>query len=202
MAAWPAGSSRGWVLRLIIAGSNPIFDNIKTLLSDEGYKVLGEALDGFDAIKLCKQHKPDVIIIEKNLELLDGISVAKILQNEDLDVSVVFFAEKMDKDTIEKLKKVGVKGIITNPIIKENLLATIELSSYIGSSFREIIKEKELISKKFEDRKVIDKAKGILMINESLTEDESYSRIRKYSMEKRVTMREIAEFIIVSNDFK
>ena len=189
-------------MRLIIAGSNPIFDNIKTLLSDEGYKVLGEALDGFDAIKLCKQHKPDVIIIEKNLELLDGISVAKILQNEDLDVSVLFFAEKMDKDTIEKLKKVGVKGIITNPIIKKNLLATIELSSYIGSSFREIIKEKELISKKFEDRKVIDKAKGILMINESLTEDESYSRIRKYSMEKRVTMREIAEFIIVSNDFK
>ena len=114
----------------------------------------------------------------------------------------MFFAEKMDKDTIEKLKKVGVKGIITNPIIKKNLLATIELSSYIGSSFREIIKEKELISKKFEDRKVIDKAKGILMINESLTEDESYSRIRKYSMEKRVTMREIAEFIIVSNDFK
>lgn len=76
-------------MRLIIAGSNPIFDNIKTLLSDEGYKVLGKALDGFDAIKLCKQHKPDVIIIEKNLELLDGISVAKILQNEDLDKMII-----------------------------------------------------------------------------------------------------------------
>lgn len=190
-------------MRIIVA-SNEVErrDEIKKILNEVGYKVVAEALDGFDAIKVCRQHNPDVILMETNLPLLDGISAAQIINNEDISGSIVFLVSKINKDTINKIKIVGARGCVSNPINKDLLISTLEIAAYTGKEYRKIKKEKESIEQRFEDRKAIDKAKGILMVNENLTEDEAYARIRKYSMEKRVTMREISEFIIVSYKFK
>lgn len=190
-------------MRIIVA-SNEVDrrDEIKKILNEVGYKVVAEALDGFDAIKVCRQHNPDVILMETNLPLLDGISAAQIINNEDISGSIVFLVSKINKDTINKIKIVGARGCVSNPINKDLLISTLEIAAYTGKEYRKIKKEKESIEQRFEDRKAIDKAKGILMVNENLTEDEAYARIRKYSMEKRVTMREISEFIIVSYKFK
>lgn len=190
-------------MRIIVA-SNEVNrrDEVKKILNEVGYKVVAEALDGFDAIKVCRQHNPDVILMETNLPLLDGISAAQIINNEDISGSIVFLVSKINKDTINKIKIVGARGCVSNPINKDLLISTLEIAAYTGKEYRKIKKEKESIEQRFEDRKAIDKAKGILMVNENLTEDEAYARIRKYSMEKRVTMREISEFIIVSYKFK
>lgn len=177
-------------------------DEIKKILNEVGYKVVAEAFDGFDAIKVCRQHNPDVILMETNLSLLDGISAAQIINNEDISGSIVFILSTINKDIINKIKTVGARGCVTNPINKELFISTLEIASYTGKEYRKIKKEKEAIEQRFEDRKAIDKAKGILMVNENLTEDEAYAKIRKYSMEKRVTMREISEFIIISYKFK
>ncbi len=193
----------GIALRVVISGSDPSTKEvIKKELQQEGYKVVADACDGFDTIKLCRQHNPDVILLEVNMPLLDGISAAQIIRDEDIAGSVVFIISKFDKTIINKIKSVEGRGCIFTPINKDYLISTIEISAYTGSQIREVKKEKQAIEQKFEDRKAIDKAKGILMVNDKLTEEEAYSRIRKYSMEKRVTMREIAEFIIISNKFK
>ena len=190
-------------MRVIIASNEAnTREEIRRILEAEGYKVVAEACDGFDAIKVCRQHNPDVILIEPNMPLLDGIGAAQIISKEDISGSIVFLVSKINKEIINKVKIVGARGCIIKPVKKESLISTIEIAVYTGNEYRKIKKEKEIIEQKFEDRKAIDKAKGILMVNDNLTEDEAYSRIRKYSMEKSVTMREIAEFIIISYKFK
>lgn len=190
-------------MRVIIADyKESSIKEIEKILNEAGYKVVAKVLDGFDAIKVCRQHNPDVILINTNLSLLDGIGAAQIINDEDISGSIVFLTSKINKDIINKIKIVGARGCVTNPINKELLISTLEIAVYTGKEYRKIKKEKEAINQRFEDRKAIDKAKGILMVNENLTEDEAYARIRKYSMEKRVTMREISEFIIVSYKFK
>lgn len=187
-------------MRVIIAGNKTDdTENIKKYLKEEGYNIVAEVSDGFDAIKVCRQHNPDVILMELEIPLLDGICVSKIINNEDIAGAVVFLLKDYNRYIIEKIKMVGARGCIFNPIDKSYIISTLEFARYTGKIYREIKKEKDNIEKKFEDRKVIDKAKGILMLNERLTEDEAYSKIRKYSMEKRVSMREIAEFIVISN---
>lgn len=188
-------------MKLVIAGVD-LIDDIKEAINSSGYKILAHTNDGFDAISLCREHRPDVFLTTINLNFIDGVSVSKIIKNDNIKTSIVFILDKINKDIINNLKLVGAKGFLTYPFKQEDLIATIELSNYIEEEFIKLKKEKELIEKKFEDRKIIDKAKGILMLNENLNEDDAYSKIRKYSMEKRVTMREIAEFIIISNEFK
>ena len=178
-------------MKLVIAGVN-LTDEIKDSFKSSGYKVLSYTDDGFDAINLCREHNPDIFLTTINLSFIDGISVSKIIKNENIKTSVVFILDNINKDLINNLKLVGAKGFLTYPLKKDDLIATIELSNHIEEEFIKLKKEKELI----------DKAKGILMINENLSEDDAYSKIRKYSMEKRVTMREIAEFITISNEFK
>lgn len=190
-------------MRVIIASNEASTrEEIKRVLQEASYKVVAEASDGFDAIKLCRQHNPDVILMEANMPLLDGISAAQIINKEDISGAIVFLVSKINKEIIHKIKIVGSRGCVMKPFEKDSLVSTIEIAIYTGNEYRKIKKEKEAIEQKFEDRKAIDKAKGILMVNENLTEEEAYSRIRKYSMEKRVTMREISEFIIVSYKFK
>ena len=190
-------------MRVIIASNEASTrEDVKRVLEEASYKVVAEASDGFDAIKLCRQHNPDVIFMENNMPLLDGISAAQIINKEDISGAIVFLVSKINKEIINKIKIVGARGCIIKPFEKDILISTIEIAMYTGNEYRKIKKEKEIIEQKFEDRKAIDKAKGILMVNENLTEEEAYSRIRKYSMEKRVTMREISEFIIVSYKFK
>ncbi|MGL6104556.1 ANTAR domain-containing response regulator [Romboutsia sp.] len=188
---------------MVITGNEAsIREEIRRTIEGVGYKVVAEAYDGFDAIKVCRQHNPDIVLMEIEMPLLDGISAAQIISKEDIAGAIVFLVQKVNKDIINKIKIVGARGCVFKPIEKEHLISTIEIAIYTGNEFRKIKKEKEAIEQKFEDRKAIDKAKGILMVNENLTEDEAYSKIRKYSMEKRVTMREISEFIIVSYKFK
>lgn len=190
-------------MRVIIASNEASTrEDVKKVLEEASYKVVAEASDGFDAIKLCRQHNPDVILMENNMPLLDGISAAQIINKEDISGAIVFLVSNINKEIINKIKIVGTRGCILKPFEKDSLIGTIEIAIYTGNEYRKIKKEKETIEQKFEDRKAIDKAKGILMVNENLTEEEAYSRIRKYSMEKRVTMREISEFIIVSYKFK
>lgn len=189
-------------MRVIIADSDiATRENTKQILEVKGYKVVAEASDGFDAIKLCRQHKPDVILIDIIMPLLDGISVAQVINNEDIAGAIVFLTSNYSKDIINKVKKVGTRGYILKPLDEKYVIPTIEIAVHTGNELKNLKKENQTLEQKFEDRKIIDKAKGILMKKENISEDEAYAKIRKYSMEKRVSMREIAEFLNISNKF-
>lgn len=187
--------------RIVIADDEPITRmDIREMLEEEGYNVVAEASDGFDVIELARKHLPDLIIMDIKMPLLDGLNAAKIIAKEELAGGVVLLSAYSDKSFIEKAKEVGVVGYLVKPLDNKSLIATIEISLSKCKELKEIKKNVKVLEKKLEARKVVEKAKGILMKQRSISEDEAYTYIRNLSMKKRVNMEEIARIIIISEE--
>lgn len=187
--------------RIVIADDEPITRmDIREMLEEEGYNVVAEASDGFDVIELARKHLPDLIIMDIKMPLLDGLNAAKIIAKEELAGGVVLLSAYSDKSFIEKAKEVGVVGYLVKPLDNKSLIATIEVSLSKCKELKEIKKNVKVLEKKLEARKVVEKAKGILMKQRSISEDEAYTYIRNLSMKKRVNMEEIARIIIISEE--
>lgn len=188
------------VKKIVIAEDEPIIImDISEILTEEGYNVVAGVSDGFDAIEACRQHKPDLVLLDIKMPLLNGIKAAKEIKEKGLAESIVFLTAYSNKEFIEQAKKVGVMGYLVKPVNKASLLPVVELAIAQGEEFfhiKENIKELKL---KLEKRKMISRAKGILMDQENISEEEAYNRIRKLSMDKRCSMQEIAQIIILNN---
>ncbi|MFW6271305.1 MAG: ANTAR domain-containing response regulator [Bacillota bacterium] len=187
--------------KIVIADDEPItIMDISEILVEEGYNVVAEVSDGFDAIEACRQHKPDLILLDIKMPLLNGIKAAKVIKEENLAEAIVFLTAYSNKEFIKQAKEVGVMGYLVKPVDSANLLPAVELAISQGEELlliKENIKELKL---KLEKRKIIARAKGILMNSEKISEEEAYNKIRKLSMDKRCSMKEIAHIIILNNN--
>ncbi|MDN5341180.1 response regulator [Oceanotoga sp. DSM 15011] len=185
--------------KIVIADDEPITrQDLREILEIAGYNVVADASDGFDAVELCRKFKPDLVLMDIKMPLLDGLNASKIITSEGLAGGVILLTAYSDEDFIAKAKKSGVIGYLVKPIDERSLIPSIEISL---SKCVEINRMKEDIkkaNKKLEDRKIIEKAKGILMEKENLSEKTAFERIRTLSMNKRCSMKDIAEAIVIS----
>lgn len=187
--------------RIIIADDEPISRmDLREILEDAGYSVVGEASDGFDAVELCRKERPDLIIMDIKMPLLDGLSASKMIQKEELAGSVILLTAYSGKEFIEKATNVGVIGYLIKPIDEKSLLPAVEVALAKGIEFNKIRDDLRKANDKLESRKKVEKAKGILMSKHNLSEDDAYNKIRTLSMNKRCSMKEIAEIIILSEE--
>ncbi len=184
---------------IVIADDEPITRmDIKELLEEEGYNVVGEVSDGFDVIEICRKNKPDLVLMDIKMPILDGIKASRVIFNENTAKSIMLLTAYSGIEFIEQAKEVGVMGYVVKPISKPSLIPAIEVAIAKGREFEEMKKEIILIKSKLEARKIIEKAKGILMENEKISEDRAYKKIKKLSMDKRFPMEDIASAIIMS----
>lgn len=184
--------------RIVIADDEPITRmDIREILEDAGYDVVGDVSDGFDAIEICRKLKPDLVLMDIKMPLLDGISAAKVINKEELVDSIILLTAYSDKNFIDKAKDVGVIGYLVKPVNEKSLLPAVEIALNKGREIKKIKKEIKNVNDKLNARKIIEKAKGILMEKHKLTEQEAYDKIRTLSMNKRTSMREIAEAILL-----
>jgi response regulator NasT len=185
--------------RIVIAEDQPITRmDILEILTEAGYDVVGTASDGLDAIKICRSLKPDLVLMDIKMPLLDGLKASKILLEEEIVQCIVLLTAYSTKEFINEAKDIGVMGYVVKPINKKNLLPPIEIAL---SKYEEIKQMKKNIlefEEKLEARKLIEKAKGILMNKGDITEEDAYNMIRKLSMDKRVPMKEVAKAIILN----
>ena len=187
--------------KIVIADDEPItIMDISEMLEEEGYNVVAKASDGFDAIEACRQHSPDLILLDIKMPLLNGVKAAKKIKEENLAESIVFLTAYSNKDFINQAREVGVMGYLVKPIDKENLLPAVEVAIAQGEELNEIRENVENLKNKIEKRKLVSRAKGILMDKKNLDEKEAYNKIRKLSMDKRCSMKKIANMIILNND--
>lgn len=187
--------------KVVIADDEPITRmDLREMLEGLGYEVVGEASDGFDAVELCRKHSPDLVLLDIKMPLLDGLNASKIIQDENLADCIVLLTAYSGSDFIEKAKKVGAMGYIVKPVDEKSLLPTLEVAISKGKDFKRIKSEMEKTTQKLEERKIIEKAKGILMEEKKISEQAAYDTIRKLSMDKRCSMKSIAEAIILSNN--
>lgn len=187
--------------KILLVDDEPLLRmDIKDILEDYGYEIIGEACDGFEAIEMCKKHNPDLVIMDIDMPLLDGIKAGKIISKENLAGGVLLLTSFEDMEYIEKAKKIGAFGYLVKSVSEKLLIPTIEMCLNKVNEFEQMKQDLEKISSELNERKLVERAKGILIREFKITENEAYTRIRKLSMDKRTSMMEIAKMIIIGYD--
>lgn len=191
----------GTPIRVVIADDEPITKmDLNELLSEAGYKVVGEASDGFDAVELCRQKHPDLVLMDIKMPLLDGLSAAKIIHSEQLAETVMMMTAYSEREFVEQAKECGVGGYLVKPIDEKSLIPNIEVAVNRSREIGKLRKDIEKVNGRLESRAVIEKAKGLLMEQEQFTEQEAYDYIRRLSQTKHLSMKRVAEIILTRSD--
>jgi len=184
---------------LVIDDHEPSRKNLVGVLAENGFQIVGAATSGAAGLQLASASAPDVILMAVGLPDLDGIRAArKIMQANPLPIVLV--TSHYDAATIERAKRAGVMGYLIKPLREGELLPAIELAISHFQEFVALQKENENLKKTLEARKIIERAKGILMKRQRLSEPEAFSLIQRKSMDMRKPMVEIAEAIILSQE--
>ncbi|MDE3090209.1 MAG: response regulator [Chloroflexota bacterium] len=188
--------------RVIIADDESVIRaDLREMLTNLGYLVVGEVGDGQSAVNVARELKPDVVIMDIKMPDLDGIEAAKILTQEKV-APVLLLTAYSQRDLIDRAKEAGVVGYLVKPFREQEIVPAIEIALERFKEFREMEKEVGNLRETLETRKVVDRAKGILMDTQGLSEAESFRKIQKMSMNTRKPMKEIAEAIILAHETK
>lgn len=186
-------------LRIVIADDEPIIRmDLRRTLENMGHVVTGEAGDGKQAVDTTRELKPDVAILDINMPVMDGIDAAKIISTEGI-APVLLLTAYFEKDLVERARDAGVFAYLVKPYKEADLMPAIEIAIARFEEFLELEKEAAELEDKLETRKAVDRAKGILMDQYGLKEQDAFRRIQVQSMNTRKSMREIAEAIILAN---
>ena len=187
-------------LRIVVSDNESIIRmDLRELLEEAGHHVVGEAANGVKAVELTRKYRPDLVIMDIKMPEMDGIAAAKIIANEKI-APVLLLTAFSQKEIVEKAKDSGVLAYLVKPVKEVNLFPAMEIAISRFREFAELERELEDVKNSLETRKLLDRAKGILMATHQLGESEAYRRIQQYSMAKRKSIREVAEAIIDAAD--
>jgi response regulator NasT len=170
---------------------------LKRALVGLGIEVIAEGASGADAIRLARDVKPDVLLLAVGLPDMDGpTAAAQILEAHPLPI--IMLSSHLGLELIQRAKEVGVMAYLGTPLREADLLPTVELAVSRFEEFTALRKENADLKRTLEDRKVIERAKGVLMEREKMSEQQAFARIQKASMNTRRPMVEIAQAILVA----
>ncbi|MCE5323208.1 response regulator [bacterium] len=187
-------------IRVVIADDESIIRmDLKTLLEELGHVVVGEAADGQKALELTRSLKPDVVIMDIKMPVMDGLDAAKIIADEKI-APVVLLTAYSQKDLIERAKEAGVFAYLVKPFQESDVLPAVEIAISRYLEQQDLETTLGDLETKLETRKIVDRAKGILMDKYKLSEAEAFRRIQQQSMNQRRSMKEIAEALIIAHD--
>jgi response regulator NasT len=188
--------------RVIIAEDEALVRlDLKESLENLGYLVVGEASDGVSTVNMARELRPDVVVMDIKMPQMDGIEAARILTQEKI-APVLLITAYGQKDLIERAKAAGVVGYLVKPWKEMDLAPAIEVALARFEEFRTLETEVRDLQTALETRKLVDRAKGILMDTQGLTEAAAFRKIQKMSMNTRKSMKEIAEAIILAQQLK
>ncbi|BDI31722.1 MAG: response regulator [Capsulimonas sp.] len=187
-------------LRIVIADDEPIIRlDLRKTLENMGHQVVGEAGDGAKAVEIARELKPDIIILDIKMPEMDGIDAAKLITTEGV-APVLLLTAYSQKDLVDRAKDAGVFAYLVKPFKEADLLPAMEIAISRYEEFVELENEVTDLENKLDTRKSVDRAKGILMDQYGLKEQEAFRRIQVQSMNTRKSMREIAEAIIIAHN--
>lgn len=186
--------------RILIADDESIIlMDLREMLTNLGYLVVGEANDGQSAVNMARELRPDLVVMDIKMPDMDGIEAATVLTAEKI-APVLLLTAYSQQDLIERAKDAGVVGYLVKPFRESNLAPAIEVTLSRFEEFRTVRKEVDDLKEALDTRKLVDRAKGILMDSQRLTEGEAFRRIQKMSMNTRRPMKNIAEAIILTHE--
>nr|WP_202429442.1 response regulator [Streptomyces sp. SID4926] len=182
--------------RVVIAEDEALIRlDLKEMLEEEGYTVVGEAGDGQQAVELAREHKPDLVILDVKMPVLDGISAAEKIAEESI-APVLMLTAFSQRDLVERARDAGAMAYLVKPFSKSDVVPAIEMAVSRFTELRALEKEVEDLSQRLETRKLVDRAKSVLQTEYGLTEPAAFRWVQKTSMDRRMSMRQVAEAVI------
>ncbi|MFC0187417.1 ANTAR domain-containing response regulator [Fictibacillus aquaticus] len=172
--------------------------DLKEMLLENGYNVVAEANNGEKAVELAAKHKPDLIIMDVKMPKMNGIKAAKIVGNT-FKIPVLLLTAYSQTEIINEAKEAGVLGFIVKPVTEKQLIPAVEVALSQVTRINQIKGEVTALEQKLEERKIVEKAKGIVMEHMSLNEDQAYKQMRSFCMKNRIVLKDLARTLIDKN---
>lgn len=182
--------------RIVIADDEALICmDLREMLEEAGYTVVGVGSDGVEALDLVKEKKPDLVILDVKMPRLDGIQTAKMIAHDNA-APVVLLTAFGDEDIIEKAKKSMVFGYVMKPVDERNLFPAIQIAVSQFRQKSEIVNRVKDMEREFAARKIIDRAKGLLMDYYHISEEDAYRRMQQSSMKRGIALADVAQKIV------
>ena len=180
--------------RILIAEDETLIRmDLAEMLRENGYEVIGEATNGEEAIALANELKPDLAILDVKMPKLDGITAAETIVKTSPVLMLTAFSQK---DLVERALDAGVMAYVVKPFTIDDLIPAIEIATTRHTQMIALQNEVADLTERLETRKLVDRAKGILMQAMKLSEPDAFKWIQRTAMDKRVSMKQVAEAVI------
>lgn len=168
--------------------------DIVETLRENGFDVVAEASDGEQAVALVTEHKPDLLVMDIKMPNMDGITAAEKIS--PMKIPVVLLTAFSQKELVDRASEAGAMAYVVKPFTPNDLMPAIEIALSRHAQFTALEAEIQDLNERFETRKLVDRAKGLLNEKMNLTEPEAFRWIQKASMDRRLTMQEVATTVI------
>ena len=183
-------------VQVVIAEDEAIIRlDLKETLEEEGYEVVAETGRGDEAVQLVKEHQPDIAILDIKMPGMDGLSAARAITAERL-AAVLILTAFSQRDLIEQARDAGAMAYLVKPFARHELVPAIELAVSRFAERRALEDEVATLTERLETRKLVDRAKGLLMTRRQMSEPDAFRWIQRTAMDRRTTMKAVAEAVV------
>ena len=190
------GAAQRRPTRVLIAEDEALIRlDLKEMLQEEGFEVVAEVADGASAVRLTRELSPDLVILDVKMPVMDGIQAAEEIAKERL-AAILILTAFSQRDLVEKARRAGAMAYLVKPFQKHDLLPAVEIAA---GRFREMSGLEATVDDlqgRLEARKLVEKAKGLLQDKEGMSEADAFRFVQRQAMERRLTMRQVAEQVI------
>lgn len=182
--------------RIVVAEDEALIRlDLVEMLREEGYDVVGEAGDGAEAVRLVEEHRPDVAVLDVKMPGLDGLSAAEQIGERRL-AAVVMLTAFSQRELVERARDAGALAYVVKPFTRADLVPAIEIALSRHAELVALEAEVSDLAERFETRKRVERAKSVLITQLGLTEPQAFRWIQKTSMDRRLSMREVADAVL------
>jgi two-component system, response regulator PdtaR len=182
--------------RVLIAEDEALIRlDLKEMLQEEGFEVVAEVADGASAVRLTRELRPDLVILDVKMPVMDGIQAAEEIAKERL-AAILMLTAFSQRDLVEQARRAGAMAYLVKPFQKHDLLPAVEIAAGRFRDLSGLEREVDDLQGRLEARKLVERAKGLLQEREQLSEADAFRFIQRQAMERRLTMRQVAEQVI------
>lgn len=187
-------------LRILLADDEALIRlDLREMLTEAGHEIVGEAANGQEAVQLAQELHPDIVIMDVKMPVMDGLIAAQQITEDEI-APVLLLTAYSQQDIVARATEAGVIAYLVKPVREQQLFPAIEVAVSRFRAWQELGRELDELKESLATRKLVDRAKGILMTAHKMTEQEAYRKMQQFSMAKRISLKKLAEEIIAADE--
>lgn len=187
-------------LRILLADDEALIRlDLREMLTEAGHEIVGEASNGQEAVQLAQELHPDIVIMDVKMPVMDGLTAAHQITEAEI-APVLLLTAYSQQDIVARATEAGVIAYLVKPVREQQLFPAIEVAVSRFRAWQELGRELDELKESLATRKLVDRAKGILMTAHKMTEQEAYRKMQQFSMAKRISLKKLAEEIIAADE--